>query len=246
MRAVTGVIGLLFIVGGGLVGWSQETGGASAVILATADTAPYVTTAGDGFYDRLLGELGRRVRLSFRIEHYPSERGLIEASRGRVDGEFARTAAVAEQYESLVTVPEPLAQFQFVAITRTGAVPPVSFESLADQRVAFINGWKIYENAVTSYRDLTLAESERQLFSLLTSGRVDTILYSRYRALAWSDENPGVPLVVADQPLAVRDMHLLLHESRSDLIDVLVSGLQEIRADGTYRDIYLDVFGFEP
>tara|TARA_B100000614_G_scaffold76554_1_gene68430 strand:+ start:331 stop:1050 length:720 start_codon:yes stop_codon:yes gene_type:complete len=216
------------------------------LVLATADTAPYSTVAGDGFYDRLLTAACARIGRSVQIEHYPSERGLIQADRGRVDGEFARTAAVADGYHNLIVVPEPLSVFRFVAVGPPGRPLPTTFGELSDLHVAYINGWKIYEDTVSRYRSLTIVENEEQLFAVLRAGRVDVVLYSRYRAAAWSQRHPEVPLAIADTALATRDMHLLLHRSRSDLVPEIDAALRALRDDGTYTDLYVSAFGYAP
>ena len=43
-----------------------------------------------------------------------------------------------------------------------------------------------------------------------------------------------------------RDMHLLLHRSRSDLVPEIDAALRALRDDGTYTDLYVSAFGYAP
>ncbi|MEX2441992.1 MAG: hypothetical protein WD492_00190 [Alkalispirochaeta sp.] len=91
------------------------------LVLATADTPPYSSEDGSGIYDRLLRRAFDRIDVSLTIRHLPSERALLEADQGRVDGEFARTEQVAQGYSNLVRVPAPLSTWDFVAVARERA-----------------------------------------------------------------------------------------------------------------------------
>ncbi len=216
------------------------------MVLATADTPPFVTESGDGFYNLLLTETFRRLDVPLEIRRMPSERALQEANSGRVDGEFGRIAQIGDLYRDLRIVPEPLSDWHFSAFVRAGSAEPRSFEDLRNFHVGYIRGWKIYEDSVTDARSVTIAASEEQLFSILLARRVDVILYSRLRGLSWSERNPDAGISLVATPLAVRQMHLFLHHQREELIPGINGVLREIKSDGTYVRLQQEAFGFVP
>jgi len=207
----------------------SHSGNGQQFVLATADTAPYSTEDGRGVYDRLLHRVFDTMGISLTIRHLPSERGLLEAAQGRIDGEFARTALVAEEFPNLRLVATPLSTWDFVAIARTGDPIPESFNELRDYHVAFINGWRIFENAVSQYRTLTLVESEEQLFAMLLAGHVDVVLYGRTRAEAWIRRHGAPPVTISENPLAQQPMYLLLHRDHESLIPQIAREIARIR-----------------
>lgn len=215
----------------------NETGipSGSGLVLATADTPPYSTDDGMGIYDRLLRNAFETLNITITIRHLPSERGLLEADQGRIDGEFARTAQVVAGYKNLIQVPEPLSIWDFVAVTRSGTPVPSTFSALRDFHVAFVNGWKIFESNVTHFRSLTLVESEEQLFAMLMAERVDVILYARRRAEDWINRHHTNSLVISSDALARQPMYLLLHRRHAELVPRLSMALRHVREADHYN-----------
>ncbi|MFO8043582.1 MAG: hypothetical protein R6U25_10300 [Alkalispirochaeta sp.] len=201
----------------------------SRMVLATADTPPYSDQDGTGLYDELLQRVFTNLDISLTIRHLPSERGLIEADQGRIDGEFARTGLVADEYPNLLRVPAPLSTWDFVAITRSDTPPPESFGELGEYHVAFINGWKVFETNVTDYRSLTLVENEEQLFAMLLAEHVEVVLYGRLRAADWMQRHSDTSLTVGEVPLIRRPMYLLLHRKHADLISRIAAEITRVR-----------------
>jgi hypothetical protein len=62
------------------------------LVLSTADTAPFSTSRGDGLYDRMIRAALADLGVELEIRRLPSLRGLVEASEGRIDGEYGRAA----------------------------------------------------------------------------------------------------------------------------------------------------------
>lgn len=198
------------------------------LVLATADTPPYSTDQGTGIYDRVLQNAFDGIDVSLSIRRFPSKRGLLEANQGRVDGEFARTSEVAEEYSNLVQVPTPLSYFDFVAVTRSDTPVPTTFAELGDHHIAFINGWKVLESSVTDFQSLTFVENEEQLFSMLLAGHVNVVLYERLRAENWIRRNRASSLRIAQEPLTRQPMYLLLHRRHIDLVPHIAAELERL------------------
>lgn len=232
-----------------LVGSGSVTAQPSRLVFGTADTAPYSTPEQNGFYDRILLRAGEILGIDISINRYPSKRSVLETTSGRVDGEFARTRVAAESFADLQLVPAPLTDFQFVAIGRPGIRLPESFDELWEFHVGYISGWRIYEEQVTRTQSVTTVDDETQLFGLLLTERVDVILYSRYRAMAWiarQNEATARAVAIADQALSVQPMYLLLHDRHASLIPAFAEAIEQVRSEPDYDRWHVESFGFPP
>jgi polar amino acid transport system substrate-binding protein len=213
------------------------------LVLSTADTVPFSTDRHDGFYDVILTEALNRLGIELEIIHLPSERSLAEARTGRVDGEFGRIEMIADLYPELQIVPEPIVDWTFSAFVREGTPAPRNFADLRDRHIAYIRGWKIYEDNVTEGASITVVSDEDQLFDMLAVGRVDVILYNRERGLYRLALQNITEIVPADPPLATRPMYLFLHSRHARLAEPIAMTLREMKTDGTYRQYRRQVFG---
>lgn len=201
---------------------------AESLVFASADSPPFVDE-GEGFYERLMAELGRRTGFDITVERMPSERGLLEAAAGRVDGELGRIEGIEESYPTLVRVPTPLTDWDFVAFSRVERLQPLtSFDDLAGLRVAYINGWKIYEANVPDRARAVVTNDEDQLFQVLLSGRVDLALYSAARGAYWIRTHPQRQLFRVPGALARRQMYLYLNEEHRELVPLFADTLAQI------------------
>ena len=86
------------------------------------------------------GQLGYEIEMV----SLPSERSLRSANAGEVDGEGLRVAGLAERYPNLVQIPEKFTSIRFVAFASDPEIEIRDWSSLADYRVAFITGWKMF------------------------------------------------------------------------------------------------------
>ena len=209
-----------------------------ATTVVAADTIT-VSTDNTPLYRATLEVLSReafgRIGHDFRLVSQPSARSLHSANSGRVDGEGLRVAGLERQYPNLRAVPEPFADIQFVAF---GVDPSLRLDdgwaSLAPYRVAFINGWKLFEQKATGARQVTKVDAPGQLFQMLEAGRVDLALYTLADGLALVREMGLANVVAVGPPLRQAEMYLYLHRTRSGLLDPLAEALREMKRDGTH------------
>ena len=83
---------------------------------------------------------------------------------------------------------------------------------------------------------LTVANQE-ELFALLAGGRVDLVIYEKWRGMAYLKQ-AGVTGIVAVAPaLATRGMYLYLHKSYQYLLPGLKKSLRKLKRSGRYDEI---------
>lgn len=183
-------------------------------------------------------EAFRRIGVDFKLVSLPSERSLHSANLGEVDGEGLRIAGLSGQYPNLVQVPERYIGISFVAFARDATIRlDQGWESLKPHRVAFINGWKMFEANASGARGVSKVDKPEQMFLMLDSGRVDLALYTRTDGVALA-RSMGLGAIAPLAPaLKDVDMFLYLHKKHESLVPRLAQALREMKADGSYNRI---------
>lgn len=180
----------------------------------------------------------RRIGVDFKLVSLPSERSLHSANLGEVDGEGLRIAGLSGQYSNLVQVPERYIGISFVAFARDATIRlDQGWESLKPHRVAFINGWKMFEANASAARSVSKVDKPEQLFLMLDGGRADLALYTRADGVALA-RSMGLAAIAPIAPaLKDVDMFLYLHKKHEALVPRLAQALREMKADGSYNRI---------
>ena len=214
---------------------------------AAADTTTITVSTNNTPLDRqalhdLSKEAFRRIGVEFKLVTLPSERSLHSANLGEVDGEGLRVAGLSGQYPNLVQVPERYIGISFVAFARDATIRlEQGWESLKPHRVAFINGWKMFEANASGARSVSKVDKPDQLFLMLDSGRVDLALYTRSDGVALA-RGMGLGAIAPIAPaLKDVDMYLYLNRKHEALVPRLSQALREMKADGSYNRILAEL-----
>lgn len=183
-------------------------------------------------------EAFRRIGVDFKLVSLPSERSLHSANLGEVDGEGLRVPGLASQYPNLVQVPERYIGISFVAFARDNSIRlDHGWDSLKPHRVAFINGWKMFEGSAGGARAVTKVDKAEQMFLMLDGGRIDLALYTRTDGVALA-RRMGLSSIVPLAPaLKDVDMYLYLNRKHEALVPKLAQALREMKSDGSYNRI---------
>lgn len=212
-------------------------------VAARADRPTVTVSTNNTPHDRqalhdLSKEAFRRIGMDFKLVSLPSERSLHSANLGEVDGEGLRIAGLTGQYPNLVQVPERYIGISFVAFAKDATIKlDQGWESLKPHRVAFINGWKMFEANASGARSVSKVDKPEQLFLMLDSGRIDLALYTRADGLALV-RNMGLGAIAPVAPaLKDVDMYLYLNKKHEALVPKLAQALREMKADGSYNRI---------
>ena len=220
-----------------LLGWA-------ALLPARAADRPVLTVSTNNTpLDRkalqaLSEEAFRRAGVGLQLVSLPSERSLVAANQGEVDGEGLRVAGLEDSYGNLVRVPERYVAISFVAFARDRTISVAQgWDSLKPHRVAFIHGWKMFESNASAARTVNKVDKPEQLFQMLEHGRIDLALYTLADGAA-QVRKLGLQGVVALSPtLKDVDMYLYLHRKHAALVPKIASALREMKADGSHQRI---------
>lgn len=207
--------------------------------LSTGATPPWGPGDGNPGYLKLVTEEAfRRIGVQVEIAQIPAERVLENVNRGIDDGDIFRIAGMEKAYPNLVMVPEPIANFEFTALTLAGGRPFVfsGWPSLEGMEVGLMTGWKFYEKQLTPATHTTYVANPSLLIGILRDKKVDVVLFERWMG-AYTAAKAGVAIQKVDPPFAKMPMHIYLNKKYAGVVGKVSSALAGMRADGTLRRI---------
>lgn len=196
--------------------------------------------------EQLSQESLRRIGVDLKLVSLPSERSLTAANLGEVDGEGLRVGGLGGPdgpYPNLVQVPERFVRISFVAFSKNATISlDNGWDSLKPYRIAFINGWKMFEANAQGARVVNKVDKPEQLFRMLDEGRVDLVLYTHADGLLLA-RNLGLTSVAPLSPaLKEVDMYLYLHKKHQALVPKLTQAIRDLKADGSYNRILSAIY----
>lgn len=189
-----------------------------------------------GMLDGLMHEAFRRIGARVEIVFAPTERSLVDANAGLVDGELNRIQGMEADFPNLVRIPEPNMVMDFVAFARE-PFPIDGWESLRELDVGIVRGWKILENNTKGFPRVVLVPTEIELFSMLQRGRIDVALYDKLTGYEQLSLRGIEGIRHLKPPLVSREMFLYLHVKHEHLVDQVAKALRDMKADGAYDRI---------
>ncbi|MFH1216207.1 MAG: transporter substrate-binding domain-containing protein [Pseudomonadota bacterium] len=210
----------------------------TSLMISTNGEPPYGSPDFTGPDDLIVREAFQRIGINPSFSLLPSERALINLDSGIDDGNYPRIAGIDVMYPNLLQVPEKLRDSFFVAFAQKENIKLAGWHSLASYNVAFINGWKIFENNVGQVKSLTKVVDGRQLFTLLQNGRADIVLYEKAKGRVYIKENGLKNIYAIDPPLEKKAMYLYVHRRHEKLVPRLASAIKKMKKDGTYSSIF--------
>lgn len=196
--------------------------------------------------EQLSQESLRRIGVDLKLVSLPSERSLTAANLGEVDGEGLRVGGLGGPdgpYPNLIQVPERFVRISFVAFSKNATISlDNGWDSLKPYRIAFINGWKMFEANAQGARVVNKVDKPEQLFRMLDEGRVDLVLYTHADGLLLA-RNLGLTSVAPLSPaLKEVDMYLYLHKKHQALVPKLTQAIRDLKADGSYNRILSSIY----
>jgi len=213
------------------------------IVLNTGIRDPFTTSANDGFIDRLAEEAFRRAGRPVKVIVYQnSAKSLENANRGIDDGVALRIKGLEKKFPNLIRVPEKVMDNDFVAYALDKPIETPDWSSLDGYRIAYINGWQIFQNNLKRHKEAIKTKSAQQMFDLLSTGKVDLMLYERWQGL-WRAKQLGLRFVAGEPPLAKREMFFYLNKKHENLVPKITKALADMKRDGTYEEIFAQTLG---
>ncbi len=166
-----------------------------------------------------------------------SARALINANENIDHGVTMRIKGLEKKFPNLLRVDERLIENNFVAYSTGLNFTTDNWKSLEPYVVAHINGWVIFERNLGPTQEKQAVKEPSQMFSMLEKGRVEVALYEQWQGLQRAKDT-GIKVKIHQPPLASVNMYMYVHKDHAHLAPKLAEALREIKADGTYQEIF--------
>ncbi len=221
--------------------FADPAGARTALTLNTFKVAPLSTADRKGIGDRVVQEAFRRIGISVKIRHLPSERALLNANDGLEDGTYVRIAGLEEWYPNLVMVPEVILLAEFVVFSKKTSPPIARWNELGPYHVGIVRGCKIAEMNTSSAKTVTRARDLKTAFYLLASDKVDVVVYDRLHGKVLLNSIKQKGIYAGERPLARQNMYLYLNRKHEALVPLLAGAIRDMKTDGTFPAIVDEV-----
>ncbi len=216
---------------------------AEKLVFNTGTRDPFTTNDKGGFIDLIIKETFRRIGVDAEVIVYQnSAKSLVNANDGIDDGAALRIEGLEKKFPNLIRIPEKLMDNDFVAYSTRESLATDSWASMDGFKIAYINGWQIFQNNLVDHQATTKTKNAHQMLDLLTTGKVDFVLYERWQGL-WLAQQFGITIQVSEPPLAKREMFMYLNKKHAGLIEKAAAALSEMKKDGTYKEIFDKTLG---
>lgn len=193
------------------------------------------------FFFALVKEIGHRNDITIIRHTPPVGRSLIQVNQGIDDGDGPRISGLENSFPNLVCVPEPFGEFAFGAFTRDRSIRIKDWNDLSNLNVAYIHGWKIFDNHVTAAKTITKVKNADLLFNLLTNDRADAVLITRLAGYHMIHEHGLKNIHFIEPPLVKKSNYLYLHKQHDPLASLFADTLRQIKQDGTYTTLFQEI-----
>ena len=192
----------------------------------------------EAFFVRLLEEICLRNNIVLQRCTPPIGRSLINVNQGKDDGDGPRIAGLSTAFPNIVCVPEPFGEFHFGAFAKSPKFQINGWAGLTGLNVAYIHGWKIFDNQVKSAKSITKVKNKDLLFKLLDMGRTDVAMITKSAGYEMVQKLNLKRIRFIHPPLAIKPNFLYLHKRHKDLAFRLAQILRDMKQKGTYDQLY--------
>lgn len=215
---------------------------ADEFVMQTGAKEPYTNSEQTGFLDRIAQEAFGALGHEALVQSMPPARALQNVVKGVADGDMQRISGLDDQYSELAIVPEPVSYYSFTGFTMEETDIEVTLDQLAGKSVAYLRGWKYYENNLPDGVEAVVVDEPSQLLTLLQRGRVEIALFSHWSGLYWADQM-GLEIHPLKPAFHRLEMYMYLNNRHEDLAPDLAQALSTMKADGRYLSIFQETLG---
>ncbi|MBL4583813.1 MAG: transporter substrate-binding domain-containing protein [Pseudomonadales bacterium] len=190
-----------------------------------------------GLADKVLKEALGRIGYGLEVVVLPTERSLMMASSGAVDGELIRARAIEQKYPDLIRIPVSIFESDFVTFSYEGIDVSDGWSALKGQSVGVIIGMKMIEENIPEDALVTEVKNIQQLFDMVAKKRVKYAIFMRGIGENFLLSRGIHGVSASEQSLASTSAFTYLNKKNVHLVPKLTKALRKMKQDGTYQII---------
>lgn len=189
--------------------------------------------------EEVLKEAYHRLGYQVNFIPFPTQRSLVEANLGHVDGELMRHKDITNDYPNLIRIPVSIFSEKMVVFAHNPKLiekmGPLNWENIAPYRLGSIIGFKVAEEAAKTLK-VDFVVNLEVLFNKLIEGRTDFVL-GTYSSGCYVKTKFGHSVFLVDGYLAKYNSYHHLHRSNSHLVKPLTNILIKMKENNEISHI---------
>ncbi len=192
----------------------------------------------------IMQEAFKRNGLKLILKPLPGLRALVEADRGRTDGDAHRIDGILEKkgLHNLIRIPEIQQVVHDYAWAKKDISLKNGWSELSSYTVAVHLGTVFVSEKAKAYAKWVAAVgTTRQQFKMLDAGRVDLVIATLSNADILKTELRDSGIRRIYPPLTSLPIYTYLHKKHSTLVPKIAESLQAMKMDGTYQRLIQNV-----
>ena len=157
--------GLMLLCSG--AAWADKVQPIRLVTLVSPDLPSYRQ------FSELVDIAFKKLKTPYTLTYNPAERAATSFKSGRFDGDVARAASFNKTYPEAIRVDPPLITADYIAVSKSDAIAPGSWDELAKYRIAYRRGFKSIETYTANVPQRVLTDSNESCVRMVKEDVVD-------------------------------------------------------------------------
>lgn len=192
----------------------------------------------------ILKDAYQRIGIEAEVIQLPARRALLLANSAG-DGAAGRVGDIKEitptETSNLLLVPEVIHTMRMAVFTTGLEFPVQGWDSLTPYRNGARIGCKFSEKFLPQGREKFLLPTRTQLFKMLMSDRIDTVVDWENFGLSAIKEMGLTGIKLLPDSIAEKNFFHLLHTKHAHLVPQITKALQEQKESGDFTRIQAEV-----
>ncbi|MDE1464699.1 substrate-binding periplasmic protein [Spartinivicinus poritis] len=203
------------------------------VLLGGQLSEPYHTRLRDGLVDQYLQLIFEMLNCQLKIISLPAERALLEANRGKIDGDFVLLSDIDKaSYPELLKVTPSYFSF-FMAYV---SFDDIKYEELSSYRIGVITGMPIAAESLSNIKVVRVKHYE-QLIELLRRKRLHVAVLPIAVAYYYKKISCLNNLKIEVKPELKVNLYIYLNKRRANLVEPLSTAIENFKHSRKYQEL---------
>lgn len=172
----------------------------------------------------------RRAGIGVQMRVLPSDRGMVLANKGELDGAVGRTMLSAQDYPNLVPVPEPVFLYAPTAYSYKKIDVSRGWKSLRGHTLCIRRGYSFTEKRTAGLPQQRL-DTDASLLRMLKAGGCDIAIMGRSNKEVQAMQGLDRDLLQLLPPLEEVPLYLFLNKRHAALVPRLDEALKQLKRE---------------
>lgn len=172
----------------------------------------------------------QRAGIGVQMRALPSDRGMVLANKGELDGAIGRTMLSARDYPNLVPVPEPVYLYAPTAYSYKKIDVSQGWQSLRGHTLCIRRGYSFTEKRTAGLPQQHL-DSDASLLRMLKAGGCDIAVMGRSNKEVLAMQGHDGDLLQLLPPLDEVPLYLFLNKRHAALVPRLTEALKQLKRE---------------